>query len=344
MQLLLGKRSSFLGLGVGALLIAAEAAAPGEANAQSATGQTFIPCGISGRTTLPLNTVIKDTDGRAIARFSGGETTVTVSGFTLKTAARARVETGSGRGAFRVRGFVDTSAIPFFTKQEVSVTKNFVRIGKDRQVTVVGTNGTELRVERVSSSPAKVTLAAFTPCSSIKLTPGTPPGWSPQGFARGYMLKQDSVDLWSGPQGTNVGTLYKTPGADALLFFSNEQSGGMAHVEYHADVIVDAWARTSDLTALPAGETMDQVASLPAQRGTPRLALPGNPRVVRALREVALRGAAKDGAPIVGIIEPDAEAYVIDVMAGWVSVMPKALDVVPPDGGAFWVKKSELGI
>src|SRR5690349_21261959 len=102
MQLLLGKRSSFLGLGVGALLIAAEAAAPGEANAQSATGQTFIPCGISGRTTLPLNTVIKDTDGRAIARFSGGETTVTVSGFTLKTAARARVETGSGRGAFRV--------------------------------------------------------------------------------------------------------------------------------------------------------------------------------------------------------------------------------------------------
>jgi hypothetical protein len=89
---------------------------------------------------------------------------------------------------------------------------------------------------------------------------------------------------------------------------------------------------------------MDQVASLPPQRGTPRLALPGNPRVVRALREVPVRGTAKDGAPIVGVIEPDAEAYVIDVMAGWVSVLPKALDVVPPDGGTFWVKKTELGL
>lgn len=344
MQLLLGKRSSFLGLGIGTLLLAAEAVAPGEAHAQSAAGQTFIPCGMTGRSTLALNTVVKDADGRAIARFSGGETTVTVSGFTQRTAALARVETGNGRGAFRVRGFVESSAIPFFTKQEVSVNKSFVRIGQDRQVSVVGTNGNELRIERVSSPPARVTLAAFTPCSSIKLTPGTPPGWSPAGFARGYMLKEPSLELWSGPQGSNVGTLYKTPGAGALLFFSNEQSGGMVHVEYHADIIVDAWARSSDLAALPPGETMDQIASMPSQRGTPRLALPGNPRVVRALREVPLRGSAKDAAPLVGVIEPDAEAYVIDVMAGWVSVMPKALDVVPPDGGAFWVKKSELGI
>jgi hypothetical protein len=345
MQLLSGKRFSFLGLGLGTLLAAVEAAAPGEARAQSATPvPTFLPCGMTGRATLPLNTVIKDGEGRAVARFSGGETTVTVAGFTTKTAAQARVETGNGRGAFRVRGFVDTSALPVFTKQEIAVTKNFVRIGKDRQVTVVGTNGNELRVERVSSSPAKVTLAAFTPCSSLKLTAATPPSWSPAGFARGYMLKQDAVDLFSGPQGNSVGTLYKTPGADALLFFSNEQAGGMVHVEYHADIIVDAWARASDLAALPPGETMDQIATLAPQRGAPRLALPGTPRVVRALRDVPLRSVAKDTGPVVGVIEPDAEAYVIDVMAGWVSVMPKALDVVPPDGGAFWVKKTELGI
>jgi hypothetical protein len=254
------------------------------------------------------------------------------------------VETGNGRGAFRVKGFIETSALPLFTKQEVSVTKHHVRIGRDRQVTVVGTSGADLRIERVSSPPAKVTLAAFAPCSALKLTPGTPPGWSPAGFARGYLLKQDAVDLFSGPQGTAVGTLYKAPGAGALLFFSNEQSGGMVHVEYHADIIVDAWARATELTALPPGETMDQIASPTSQRGSPRLALPGTPRVVRALREVPVRGTAKDGAPVVGVIEPDAEAYVIDIMAGWVSVMPRALDVVPPAGGAFWVKKTELGI
>jgi hypothetical protein len=345
MQLLLGKRLPFLGFGAGTLLLAAEAVAPATAQAQSAgTAQTFVPCGITGRSTPALDTAIKDADGRAIARFSGGETTVTVSGFSLKTAAKARVETGNGRGGFRVKGFVDSSALPLFTKQDVSVTKDHVRIGKDREVRVVGTNGTELRIERVSSPPAKVTLAASTPCSTLKLTRGTPPGWSPPGSARGYALKQDAVDLFSGPQGASVGTLFKTPGAGALLFFSSEQSGSMVHVEYHADIVVDAWARASDLTALPPGETMDQIATLPAQRSAPRLALPNNPRIVRALRDVPVRSAAKDGAPVVGVIEPDAEAYVIDVMAGWVSVMPKALDVVPPDGGAFWVKKTELGI
>jgi hypothetical protein len=344
MQLLLGKRLSFVWL-VGTIHLGPRALRQAQAHAESAgASQTFVPCGITGRSTLPLNTVIGDADGRPIARFSGGETTVTVSGFTLKTAARARVETGNGRGGFRVKGFIDTSALPLFTKQEIAVTKAFLRIAKERQVAVVGTNGNDLRIERVSSSPARVTLAAFTPCSSLKLTPGTPPGWSPPGFARGYVLKKDAVDLFSAPQGTSVGTLYKAPAADALLFFSNEQSGGMVHVEYHADIIVDAWARATDLTPLPVGETMDQIASLPPQRGTPRLALPGNPRVVRALRDVPVRGAAKEGAPIVGVIEPEAEAYVIDVMAGWVSVLPKALDVVPPDGGTFWVKKTELGL
>jgi hypothetical protein len=344
MQFLLGKRLTFLAL-VGTFFAAARAWAPAPAHAQSAgASQTFVPCGITGRSTLPLNTAIQDADGRVIARFSGGETTLTVSGFTSKTAARARVETGNGRGAFRVKGFVDTAALPFFTKQEVAVTKTFLRIGAERQVTVVGTNGNDLRIERVSSPPAKVTLAAFTPCSSLKLTAGTPPGWSPPGFARGYVLKKDSVDLHSAPQGTSVGTLYKTPGAEALLFFSNEQAGGMVRVEYHADIVVDAWARASDLTALPPGETMDQPVSVPPQRSKPRLALPGNPRVVRALREVPVRSAAKDGAPIVGVIEPDAEAYVIDIMTGWVSVLPKALDVVPAEGGTFWVKRTELGI
>jgi hypothetical protein len=344
MQFLLGKRLTFLAL-VGTFLAAARAWAPAQAHAQSGSAsQTFIPCGITGRSTLPLNAAIQDADDRVIARFSGAETTLTVSGFTSKTAARARVETGNGRGGFRVKGFIDTTALPLFTKQEVAVTKTFLRIGKDRQVTVVGTSGNDLRIERVSSPPAKVTLATFTPCSSLKLAPGTPPGWSPPGSARGYLLKKDAVELFSGPQGTSVGTLYKTPGAAALLFFSSEELSGMLHVEYHADIVVDAWARASDLTALPVGETMDQVASLPPQRSKPRLAVPGNPRVVRALRDVSVRGAAKDGAPIVGVIEPDGEAYVIDIMAGWVSVLPKTLDVVPPDGGTFWVKKTELGI
>jgi hypothetical protein len=306
--------------------------------------ETFVPCGLTGRATLPLNTPIRDSDGRQIARFSGGETTVTVSGFTLGNAARARVETGRGRGSFRLRGFVETASLPVLTATDVAVAGRQLAIGRERQVRVVEVTATKIKVERVASLPLRQTLSAWTTCRSLKLTQGTPAGWSPPGFARGYTLRSGALELFGSPSGTSIGTLRKAPEAMAVLFFSNEQTAGWVHIEYHADVVVDAWARAGDLVPLPPGETMDQIATMPPQRGAPRLALPGNPRVVRALRDVPLRGAAKDGGPIIGVIEPDAEAYVIDIMAGWVSVMPKALDVVPPDGGLFWVKRSELGL
>lgn len=88
---------------------------------------------------------------------------------------------------------------------------------------------------------------------------------------------------------------------------------------------------------------MDQLASQPAVRNPARLALPGTPRVVRTTREVPLRTAAKEGEPV-GIIESGAETYVLDVVAGWASVLPKSLDVMPIENGQFWVKKAELGI
>jgi hypothetical protein len=313
-------------------------------SAGAARAETFVPCGMTGRATLPLNTALNDADGRPVARFSGGEATVTVSGFTLGTAARARVETGRGRGSFRVRGFIDTAALPVFTAQMLPIAPGHLWIGKERQVRVVGSSADKLKVERVASSPLRQALSTWTTCSNLKITSGTAPGWSPGGFARGYVLRQDRLELFSSPQGTSVGALQKAPGADGVLFFSTEATTGWVHIEYHADVVVDAWARIAELSALPPGETMDQLASMPPQRGTPRLALPGNPRVVRALRDVPLRALAKDTAPVIGVIEPEAEAFVIDVMAGWVSVMPKALDVVPLDGGQFWVKKSELGL
>jgi hypothetical protein len=127
------------------------------------------------------------------------------------------------------------------------------------------------------------------------------------------------------------------------LFFSTEESGAWVRVEYHGEVVVDAWAKKSDLEALARGETMDQLATPPFVRGPARLALPNAPRVVKAPREIPLRAVAKDGEPI-GVIGAGAETVVLDVVAGWVSVLPKALDVVPVENGQFWVKKEELGI
>jgi hypothetical protein len=243
-----------------------------------------------------------------------------------------------------VRGFIETAALPLFTAQKLPITAGHLWIGKDRQVRVVGSSADKLKVERTASSPLRQTHSTWTTCANLKITAGTPPGWSPGGFARGYVQRRDALEIFTGPRGSSLGMLQKAPGADAVLFFSTEQTSEWVHLEYQADIVVDAWARSAELTALPPGETMDQLVNMPPQRGTPRLALPGNPRVVRALRDVALRASARDTAPVIGVIEPDAEAFVIDIMAGWVSVMPKALDVVPPEGGLFWVRKSELAL
>jgi hypothetical protein len=35
---------------------------------------------------------------------------------------------------------------------------------------------------------------------------------------------------------------------------------------------------------------------------------------------------------------------VLDLVAGWASVMPKTLNVVPGPDGQFWVKAADLGI
>ena len=117
----------------------------------------------------------------------------------------------------------------------------------------------------------------------------------------------------------------------------------MVRLEYHGEVVVDAWAKNSDLEALARGETTDQLASPPFVRSPARLALQSAPRIVKAPRQIPLRAAAKDGEPI-GVIEASAETYVIDVVAGWVSVLPQALDVMPVENGQFWVKKEELGL
>jgi len=308
------------------------------------TQHIYVPCGLTGRASFVPDTPILDETGRAIARFSGAETTLTISGFLLGGGERARVETGNGRGAFRVRGFVETARLPLLTVDRLPIAPGHLWIGKDREVTVVGASADKFKIERMASPPLRQKLSAWATCRSLKLTAGVPPSFSPAGFARGYVLERDSLELFDGPSGRAIGVLYRAPEAvGGVLFFSTERSGAWVHVEYGADIVVDAWARASDLVALAPGETMDQLALPTPRPGAPRLKLPAQPRLVRTTHEVPLRITASDAARPIGIIETGTDTFVLDVMAGWVSVVPQALDVMPLDGARFWVKKSELG-
>jgi hypothetical protein len=195
------------------------------------------------------------------------------------------------------------------------------------------------------TTPLQQTFTASAPCGSFSLDPGTAPGFTPPGDARGYVLKRDSLDVYDdASSATVVATLQRSPYADGVLFFSTERKGNWVHVEYHGDVIVDAWAKASELSALPRGETMDQLAPSTHQLSAPQMAFQGQPKLVTTKKEVPLRLNAKDNEPTIGIIEPDTETYVLDQVAGWANVMPKSLHVVPPADRQFWVKSSDLGL
>jgi hypothetical protein len=302
-------------------------------------------CPLTGRALFPPGTLIQNPAGKPIARFSGAEASVSVSAITLASSARAFVETGTGRGNLRVRGFVEARKLPAFTLQTVPVFAGNVVIGAQRPVSIVGAAADgKLKVEKVLATPVQQTFTAWTTCPALTLTPGVPPAWSPAGDARGYVARRGSIELFDAPQGNSVGQLYKAPAVPGLLFFSSEQANGWVHVEMHGEIIATAWAKASDLSPLPRGETMDQLAPPNTTRTPARLVVPGAPKVARALKEVMVRGAASDTELPIGVLELDAEVYVVDVMAGWASVMPRALDVVPPEGGSFWVKKSDLGL
>jgi hypothetical protein len=312
-----------------------------EAHAQGS--EVFVPCAIRGRALLPLDTTITDGGGRPIARFGGPETALVVSGLSTATPPRARIETGIGQGGFRVRGFVDARKLPIATTENVAVVPGHVWIGARRAVTLVGVAPDKLRIEKKLTTPLEQSFTAFTSCQRLALGTPVPPSWSPAGDARGYVLRARSLELRDAPRGNVVTTLYKAGAVPGVLLFGSEGSGGWLRVEYHGEVVLDAWVAGSDVQALPAGETMDQLAAPSSVRSQARLVVPGTPRIVKAPRAIALRAAANDGEAI-GVIEAGADAFVLDVVAGWASVLPRALDVMPIPNAQFWVKKEELGL
>jgi hypothetical protein len=301
-------------------------------------------CVLRGVAEPRVNASIEDTQGRVIARFSGAPTALLASDFPSDARGRVRVETGTGAGGFRVRGLLAVADLPLYTTTNVPVVAGHVWIGARRAVTFVGSSPGRLRVEKRLLQPFAQTFAAWAPCNMLSLATSPPAGWSPDGDARGYVLKNAALELFDQPSGTLLATLTRARDLDSVLFFSTEKRGDFVNLSYHGEVLVEAWARARDLSALAPGETQDQLAPRAYTKNPPRLAVQGEPRVVKPERAVPLRATAKEGDAAIGVVEPGAETYVLDVVAGWASVMPKAMNVVPGPDSQFWVKASDLGI
>ncbi len=302
-------------------------------------------CSLRGQVVMPMDTPILDTWGHPIARFSGAPTPLAASDFPSDAQGKVRVDTGFGAGSFRIRGFVDPGQLSIFTATNVAVVPGHVWIASNRAVTLLGASAGRLRVEKKLSTPLQQVFRGAGGCEAFSLDPGTPTGFAAAGDARGYQLKQESLELYADASPQNlVTTLHRSPYADAVLFFSTEQRGSFVHVELHGDVVIDGWAKSAALSALPIGETMDQLVPTTSPHPTPRITIPGQPKLVRPSKEVALRRAAKEAEQPIGVIEAGAETYVLDQVAGWANVLPKSLNVLPVAGGEFWAKSSDLGL
>jgi hypothetical protein len=301
-------------------------------------------CGQRGHAVFDASTTLLDAAGHPIARFSGGESAVTFLAPPVNGSELSKIETGTGRGSFRLQGFVKASELRLYTSASLPIVSGHVWLEVGTRVIAAGSSGGKVRVEKQLRTPFQQRFSASADCSVLSFSAASPAPFSPPLSARVFVMKGSELELFGAvpPIGSALLTLVRSPELDGVSFFSREQRGGFVHVEYRGEIKVDAWAKAEQLTPLPRGENVDVPQTTYSLSSPPELQLPTPPRIVTAKREVALRTASKDSEPAIGVIEPDTEVFVLDTVAGWAKVLPKSLHVLPYGDRSFWVKAAEL--
>jgi hypothetical protein len=303
-------------------------------------------CGQRGHAIFEASTTLVDADGHPIARFSGGESAVTFLAPPVDGSELSKIETGTGRGSFRLQGFVKASELRLYTSASLPIVSGHVWLAGGTRVIAAGSSGGKVRVEKQLRTPFQQRLSASAECSLLSFSAGSPPPLSPPISARVFVMKGSELELYGAvpPVGAPLLTLVRSPELDGVSFFSREQRGGYVHVEYRGEINVDAWAKAEQLTPLPRGVNIDVPQTTYSLSSPPELQLPTPPRVVKTKREVPLRTLSKETEPAIGVIEPDTEVFVLDTVAGWAKVLPKSLHVLPYGDRSFWVRATELGL
>ena len=76
--------------------------------------------------------------GRRVARFSGGESEVTLLSPPADGSDQLRIETGTGKGSFRIQGFVKAAELRIFTGGTVPIVGQHVRLRPGARVVLSG--------------------------------------------------------------------------------------------------------------------------------------------------------------------------------------------------------------
>lgn len=305
--------------------------------AASGTASADPSCVLTASPTLPKNTTLFTgaIGSDAIATFTGQSLVITA---TLGS-GRARVRTGGG---FRLEGFVEAPLIPLFLSKNVALVEGAVWLGSGRPVTQVGTKNDLVEVELRAGAPIEQTLRAPAPCASLSLEPTSLKHPSPPGDARAWRTKTVPLAIAREPGKDAVFRFTSPSAAGKLVFFGTERRDALVHVLLFGDVVVDGWANASDLEALPEGEIQDAPGAPRVTSSSASISLGGTPAKARPSREVAIMGRTSGGLEKIGVIEAGTEVLVLDTVAGWATVVPASLALMPADARPFLAKADDL--
>ncbi|WP_437487204.1 hypothetical protein WME75_06290 [Sorangium sp. So ce1014] len=281
------------------------------------------------------------TGGRTIANFTGALVPMTLSAIPADpSAGRARLSTSEGSPALRLDGYIAPSDVAVYTTRDIPVIQGHIWISSAQKVKLVAATGDSLRAELSISGSERQTAKGSASCDAFSLQRSSPVKMEVPGSARGYLMKTSTIELLDRPDGDVIFTLRMLEGT-AQLFWSTEAKSGFVHLMSRGDLTIDAWARLKDLEPLKKGEIMDQYIPPTTAVAGAQLALDKAPPIVKATRAIPVRARRDVKEKPVGEIEAGAEIYLLETVAGWTNVLPKALGMTPPDEGGFWIPAAE---
>jgi hypothetical protein len=280
--------------------------------------------------------------GRVIGRFTGNLVPMAMSEIPPNPVSdRVKIVTSTGSGAVRIEGYVPGSAIPAFVTRDVPVYAGHVWISRAQKVKLVAATASSVTVEMTISGSRNQAVRGPTTCDGLALERGAPTVFEVPGNGRGYLTKESTTDIYDQPNGNVIFTLQMLEGSQQL-FWSTETRAGFVHVQNRLDVTFDGWVRWASLEAIKKGEMMDTYIPPTSQVSGAQLALDRTPRVATAARLIPIRLRRDEKEAPIGWVEPGAEIYILETVAGWTNVLPKSLYLLPPEDFGFWVPSNEV--
>jgi hypothetical protein len=301
-------------------------------------------CVLSGTATVPKDSPIfsAPSAGNRIALFSGAASLLRANNFpTDASTGRMQVNTGGG---FRIEGFMDPRVASVVAVRDLPVIAGRVWISAGRQLRVLGATAGQLRVELGAGGALSAPVQATALCDAFSYGRAPSPVFEVPGQARGFVAQRGELELFGSAAGDLAYVIHASGQGNGLLLWGQEVRGSYVHVISRFELFVDGWVRRGDVSPLPRGEMMDQALPPEQVQNSPTLAVQNYQVIIQAPRNVTLRYGRGDNQPSIGEIEAGTEVYVMDVVLGWASVIPKALNVLPPDDRAFWAKATDLGL